>query len=91
MSEIWEISTFTDWEDDEEPAEKTEEKVTSEKEPREHGAWMKNKRSVSRREWLTLLNAAEKVSKIKSEKHHYINNMNVTDDFDKVILVEWRE
>lgn len=48
MREIWKVPTFTDWEDDEEPAEKTEERVTSEKgEPREHGAWRKNKRSVS--------------------------------------------
>lgn len=44
MSEIWEVPTVTDWEDDEEPAEKTEERVTSEKaEPKEHGAWRKNK------------------------------------------------
>ena len=35
---------FTDWEAVEEPAEKTEERVISEKgEPREHGAWKKNK------------------------------------------------
>lgn len=48
-------------------------------------------KSVSkRREWLTLLNAAEKVSKIRLRNDHYINSAKVI-TFDKVIFMEWRE
>lgn len=45
MSEIGKVSTLTDWEDEEELTEQTEERVTSEKgEPRKDGPWKKNKK-----------------------------------------------
>lgn len=49
MTEIWEIPTFTDWENEKEPTEETEERVASEiGEPRKDGTWRKIEGNVSR-------------------------------------------